>query len=61
VANIKVYLRLQGEKISGNKIELAELIAVKDPDEINLPVITPLAIHVLMADNGDLGDGSQED
>ena len=63
VAAIKVYLRLRGEKVSGNKIELAErALAVKDPDKINLPVVMPLAIHVLMEDSGDLGDGrSKED
>jgi hypothetical protein len=63
VANIKVYLRLRGEKVSGNKIELAErALAAKDPDENDVPVVMPLAIDALMADNGYLGDGgSKED
>jgi hypothetical protein len=46
---------LWGEKVSENKIELAERALA-----VNLPVVMPLAIHVLLPGNGDLGDASNE-
>jgi hypothetical protein len=64
VANIKAYLRLRGEKLSGSKTELVEqALAVKDPgNDDSLVVVMPLAIHVLMPYNGDLGnDGNEEE
>jgi hypothetical protein len=34
---------------------------MKDPDNNNSPVVIPLAIHVLMLDNGDLGNDDYEE
>ena len=49
VANIKIYLRLRGLTISGNKIELAErALAAEDPPDVS--AMMPLAIHVIQDD-----------